>query len=82
MLEVFGGTFSIKPILSFKNEIETEKGERGAGCESGVEKSRGNIIYEDLLTSSGIQITHRYESQADVGSLRSCNLRKEISSLN
>lgn len=52
------GTFAIKPILSFKNEIETEKGERGAGCESGIERSRGNIIYEDLLTYNGIQITH------------------------
>lgn len=52
------GTFAIKPILSFKNEIETEERERGAGCESGIERSRGNIIYEDLLTPNGIQITH------------------------
>lgn len=52
------GTFAIKPILSFKNEIETEKGEKGAGCESGIERWRDIIIYEDLLTSSRIQITH------------------------
>lgn len=43
------GTCTIKPMLSFKNEIETEEGERGAACESGLERSRDNIIYEDFF---------------------------------
>lgn len=43
------GTFAIKPILSFKNEIETEEGERGEGWESGVERLRNNVIYEDFF---------------------------------
>lgn len=43
------GTFSIKPILSSKNETGTEEGEREAGSESGLERSKDNIIYEDFF---------------------------------
>lgn len=43
------GIFVIKFILFFKNEIEIEEGERGEGWESGVERLRNNVIYEDFF---------------------------------
>lgn len=43
------GTFAIKPLLSFKNEIETKGGEKGGGWESGLDSLRDNTIYEDTF---------------------------------
>lgn len=79
--ECIWGTFAIKPLLSFKNEIET-KGER--------EDQDGRVgwtVWEIILfmrtplTSSGIPITHLLESPVNAASLRLFNLSQETSSL-
>lgn len=42
-------TFAIKLLFSFKNEIETEEGERGEWWDSGVGRLRDNTIRVDFF---------------------------------